>query len=172
MRPSVTGGLAALAILTGGTALGACGAHSTPASGGSTTIPATPVTSAPVTTAPASPTPSAPPTTVPPPPPPTTPIRAAAPKVIFSLSGQGIQNTGQFQMPDSWLLEWSYDCSGFGNSGNFIVLEDGGQDFSGASVNELGAGGHGTTHVYGDSGPHYLSMNSECSWTIKGIAES
>lgn len=171
MRPSVTGGLAALAILAGGTALGACGAHSAPASGGSTTIPATPVTSAPVTTAPASPAPSAPPTTVPPPPP-TTPIRAAAPKVIFSLSGEGIQNTGQFQMPDSWLLEWSYDCSGFGNSGNFIVLEDGGQDFSGASVNELGAGGHGTTHVYGDSGPHYLSMNSECSWTIKGIAES
>jgi hypothetical protein len=68
------------------------------------------------------------------------------------------------------LLHWRYDCSAYG-TGNFIVSEDGGNDFSGASVSELGAGGHGVTHLYGDAGSHYLSIDSECSsWSVESLA--
>jgi hypothetical protein len=169
MRPSVTGGLVALAVLTGGSALGACGSQSAPVTEGSTTIPATPNTSAPTATAPASPTPAPPPTTVPLSSPPPGRAVAPQPKVIFSLSGQGIQSTARFLMPNDWLLEWSYNCAAFGADGNFQVFEDGGADLSGVTVNEIGMGGHGTTHVYNDAGPHYLEMNGECAWTVKGI---
>jgi hypothetical protein len=92
------------------------------------------------------------------------------PAVIASFSGSGIENTARFTVTGDWTLKWSYDCSGFGDTGNFIVDEDGGGDFSGANVNELGPGGHGETHVYNDSGRHYLSMNSECSWTAKVVS--
>jgi hypothetical protein len=54
-------------------------------------------------------------------------------------------------------------------SENFIVSGDGGSDFSGASVNELGNGGSGLTHVYRDAGSHYLSIDSECSWSIQVV---
>jgi len=92
------------------------------------------------------------------------------PVVIATFGGSGIENTAKFTVTGDWVLEWTYDCSAFGDSGNFIVDEDGGSDFNGASVNELGPGGHGETHVYGDAGSHYLAMNSECSWTAKVVS--
>jgi hypothetical protein len=97
---------------------------------------------------------------------------AATSSVIATFSGSGIQNTTQFTAPGTWKLDWTYDCSSFGSNGNFIVDEDGGNDFGGASVNELGAGGSGSTMAYNDAGTHYLSVNSECSWTLKVISES
>jgi hypothetical protein len=39
-------------------------------------------------------------------------------------------------------------------------------DFSGPSVNELGAKGRSSTAVHADSGTKYLSIDSECSWTV------
>jgi hypothetical protein len=72
---------------------------------------------------------------------------------------------------DTWKLDYSFDCSSFGTSGNFIVNEDGGSDFSGASVNRLGTGKSGSTYAYGDAGTHYLQINSECSWSVKVIDE-
>jgi hypothetical protein len=94
------------------------------------------------------------------------PVIKVKPHVIARFSGSGIQNTARFTIRGSgnWVLKWSYNCSNFGLSGNFIVSEDNMGDFNGASVNELGMSGHGQTHVYGDSGRHYLSVNSECNW--------
>jgi hypothetical protein len=97
---------------------------------------------------------------------------AAGGQTVATFSGSGIKNTAQFTVTDNWKLAYTYDCSGAGGSGNFIVNEDGGNDFSGAQVNELGAGGSSSTMVYGDAGTHYLSVNSECSWTMKVIDES
>jgi len=91
---------------------------------------------------------------------------------VATFSGSGIKNTPQFTVSDTWELEYSYDCSDDGGSGNFIVDEDGGSDLNGAGVNELGAGGSSSTMVYGDAGTHYLSINSECSWTVKVVDES
>lgn len=96
---------------------------------------------------------------------------SAVPKVIATFTGSGIENTAKFYISGSgnWVLKWSYDCSSLGMSGNFIVDEDGGNDFNGANVNELSAGGRGRTHVYSDAGSHYLSVNSECSWRVQVV---
>lgn len=93
-------------------------------------------------------------------------------KTLARFSGSGIQNTARFTVPGSgnWELKWRYDCSSFGTQGNFQVGEDNGNDFSGANVNELGTGGHGITHVYGDAGSHYLSVDSECSWSMVAVS--
>lgn len=108
---------------------------------------------------------------------------AAAPKasapapasrhVLARFSGSGIENTSQFTVSGSgnWELKWSYDCSSAGGSGNFIVGEDSDNDFNGANVNELGAGGHGVTHVYSDAGTHYLDVDSECNWEMTAVSE-
>jgi hypothetical protein len=97
----------------------------------------------------------------------TTAPPVTAGKTVAAFSGSGIENTPKFTVTDTWKLDYSFDCSGFGSSGNFIVNEDGGSDFSGASVNELGPGKSGSTYAYGDEGTHYLQVNSECSWTVK-----
>lgn len=99
------------------------------------------------------------------------PPAATAGKTVATFSGSGIQNTAKFTVTDTWKLSYSFDCSGFGSSGNFIVNEDGGSDFNGASVNELGSGKSGSTYAYGDAGTHYLQVNSECSWNVKVIDE-
>jgi hypothetical protein len=44
---------------------------------------------------------------------------------------------------------------------------DGTLDFNGVSVNELGSGrGPVATYAYSDSGTHYFSVDSECSWSL------
>ena len=93
----------------------------------------------------------------------------AQPQVIARFNGSGIQNTQTFTVPDNWHLSWEYwGCSG--GSGNFIVDEyntDGSLDPNGVAVNELGSGrGPVATYAYGDSGSHYFSVNSECSWSL------
>jgi hypothetical protein len=97
--------------------------------------------------------------------------KTVRPRVIARFSGSGIENTARFHIggKGDWLLKWNYSCAAFGDSGNFIVDEDGGSNFNGASVNELGTGGHGSTHVYSDSGRHYLAVDSECHWTVRVV---
>jgi hypothetical protein len=106
-----------------------------------------------------------------PPPAPATSAPSLAGKTVATFSGSGIENTPKFTVTDTWKLDYTFDCSSFGTSGNFIVNEDGGADFTGASVNELGAGKSGSTYAYGDAGTHYLQVNSECSWSVKVIDE-
>ena len=95
----------------------------------------------------------------------------AAARTIATFSGSGIENTPKFTVGATWKLKWTYDCASFGSSGNFIALEDGGSDFSGVAVNELGTGKSGSTMAYGDAGTHYLAVNSECSWTVRVVDE-
>ncbi|MGI9007165.1 MAG: hypothetical protein ACR2FU_13390 [Streptosporangiaceae bacterium] len=58
--------------------------------------------------------------------------------------GDGIENAARVQITGSGdcVLKYAHDCSSLGSEGNFIIDEDGGNDFNGASVNELGPGGH------------------------------
>ena len=95
----------------------------------------------------------------------------AAVRTIATFSGSGIENTPEFTVTSTWKLDYTFSCAAFGSSGNFQVFEDGGSDFNGVSVNELSAGQTGSTWAYGDAGTHYLEVNSECSWTVKVIAE-
>lgn len=101
------------------------------------------------------------------------PSQAPAPSaaVVATFRGSGTGNTPRFTVGATWKLEYSYDCSAYGGRGNFIVSEDGGSNFGGASVNELGSRGSSSTWAYNDAGTHYLSVDSECSWTMRVVDE-
>jgi hypothetical protein len=94
--------------------------------------------------------------------------------VLFTFSGSGIRNSASFTVNSSAVTaRYSYNCSAFGSSGNFIAdLVSGSpssESYDDQSIaNELGSGGSQTTTVYPqDQGSSYhLEVNSECSWSI------
>jgi hypothetical protein len=98
-----------------------------------------------------------------------TPQQATA-HTVATFSGSGQQNTAKFTVTGTWKLKYSFDCSAFGQSGNFQVYEDGGIG-SALSVNDLAKAKSASTLAYDDAGTHYLQVNSECSWTMKVIDE-
>ena len=141
---TIAGALALM--ITGCASTAATAATAVPTASRPTAIPPT-----------AKPTPKAP-----------TPKPTAAPP-IFSASGSGIKTTADFTVPSEWTLAYTYNCAAFGSTGNFLVEgynSDGSLDFTGPSVNELGAKGSSSTAVHADSGKKYLSIDSECSWTV------
>lgn len=91
---------------------------------------------------------------------------------MLSLSGTGIKQSANFTIThDQWTINYHYDCSGFGGQGNFIVdvsRSDGTSAFGADGVNELGSGGTSSTVQHG-SGTFYLSVNSECAWSIQVV---
>jgi hypothetical protein len=92
-----------------------------------------------------------------------------AARTVATYSGSGIENTPQFSVTATWKLDYSFDCSDFGSSGNFIVMEDG--SFGAMNVNGLAMSKSGSSYAYDDAGRHYLEINSECSWSVKIIDE-
>lgn len=101
----------------------------------------------------------------------TAPATASRATVLATFTGSGDETTRKFTIggDGTWKLDWSYSCAAFGQSGNFIVSGDGGNDVNGVNVNELGNDGKGGTWAYSDAGSHYLSVNSECSWHVRVI---
>jgi hypothetical protein len=91
---------------------------------------------------------------------------SSAQRVLARFAGSGAKNTATFESPADYVVRWRYSCAALGSSGTFIVSGDGGGDRDGAMVSELGSGGAGTTHIYRDAGRHYLSIHSECAWSI------
>jgi hypothetical protein len=100
------------------------------------------------------------------------PTPAQQPQVLLDLSGNGTKTTQKFTAASDWDLNWSYDCTSFGNSDNFQVMiynGDGSLSTDNALVNRLGSKDSGVEH-YHTGGTFYLVVNSECSWhaTAKG----
>lgn len=93
----------------------------------------------------------------------------AAATTVATFSGSGIQNTAAFTVTPTWRLDYSFDCSNFGQSGNFLILEDG--SYGAMDVNELAFTKSGTSYAYNDAGKHYIEVDSECSWSVKVIDE-
>jgi hypothetical protein len=98
------------------------------------------------------------------------PAKAApAPQVLLDLSGKGTKTTQKFTAGGDWDLNWSYDCTAFGSQGNFQVMiynGDGSMSLDNAAVNQLGTKDSGVEH-YHTGGTFYLTVNSECSWTVQ-----
>ena len=87
---------------------------------------------------------------------------------MLDVSGSGSKSTQTFTVSDSWQMKWSYDCSSFGDRGNFqvyIYTSDGAMSFDNNGVNQLGSSGSDTEY-YHTGGSYYLEVNSECSWHI------
>ncbi|NUP51979.1 MAG: hypothetical protein HOW97_32360 [Catenulispora sp.] len=95
------------------------------------------------------------------------PSSAAAPKstVVFTTSGDGIKKTKTFTTSAEWSVSYTFDCANAGGNGNFILQVDG--DLGDTLANALAAKGGDTSYVHDNPGDHYLSVNSECNWTLK-----
>lgn len=87
-------------------------------------------------------------------------------KVVLQLTGSSSKTTQSFTTGNDWSIKYSFDCSSFGDSGNFQVYVYTDDDLSDVPVNALAAKGSDTTYEHGSAGSHYLEMNSECSWTV------
>ena len=112
--------------------------------------PVTPVTPAPVST-PIS-TPQSP---------------SATQQTLLNISGEGSKSTQEFTVSGDWQIQYTYNCSNAGGTGNFQVYINSSDNSSLGivGINELGASGSDTEY-YHQGGTYYLEVNSECSWTI------
>lgn len=96
---------------------------------------------------------------------PTTTLAPAAAVVLYSKTGTGTGSTPTFTTGAEWQVQYTYDCTAFGQSGNFMVTSD---DYQ-LAINQLGTKGGDTDYVHNDPGSHSLSIDSECAWTIKVV---
>jgi hypothetical protein len=87
----------------------------------------------------------------------------AAPVVLYSKTGSGTGSSPTFTTGAEWQVQYTYDCTAFGQSGNFMVNSEDMQ----LTINQLGMTGADTDYVHNDPGSHSLSIDSECAWTIK-----
>jgi hypothetical protein len=98
------------------------------------------------------------------------------PKVLLNFSGSGIENSAPFTVGSQETVNYSFNCSSFGQSGNFAAdLEYGNQASLNSDdqpiANQLAPSGQATTTVYPqDPGQqYYVSVDSECSWTVQVV---
>jgi hypothetical protein len=87
--------------------------------------------------------------------------------IIATFTGRGNRTTGQFAIRphQRWLLHWSYNCPG--QPGQLIVADSAGA--GGASVDQTGLGGAGSTWLTSGQATHYLVVISTCTWTMKAV---
>ena len=98
--------------------------------------------------------------------------QATSPRVIARYNDYGTQNTQSFKVIGSWILSWAYrECTG---TGEFIVKEyntDGSKDPNGITLNAPPVAtkvwsGPFAAYAHEDSGSHYFSVDSGCSWSL------
>lgn len=98
-------------------------------------------------------------------------VAPVAAKVLFDKTGSGIGKTAIFTTPSEWEIDYYFDCTGFGQTGNFsITVYDGASQMKDLPANALGLKGSDVAYEHNLSGPYYLEVNSECDWhvTVKG----
>jgi hypothetical protein len=97
-----------------------------------------------------------------------TTAKPAAPRTLLTSSGTGDKNTNEFTSGANWTIHYTYDCSDFGRSGNFVVTVFDGADQSehDPGISTLDRKGADNVPVLGDSGLHHLQIISECKWTL------
>jgi len=94
-----------------------------------------------------------------------TPQRPKA--TLLDIKGSGSKTTESFTASGDWDLTYTYDCTGFGDRGNFIVAvrNADGSISENQGINELGKSGSDTEH-YHSPGIMFLQVNSTCDWLI------
>jgi hypothetical protein len=96
------------------------------------------------------------------------PAAPPKPHVLIDVEGSGIKTTQRFVAPDEWALAWTYDCSNFGSSGNFVISVEG--DSTDVAANQLGQSGHDVSYEH-SGGNVYLEINSECAWHVRAVSQ-
>jgi hypothetical protein len=152
----IGGGIVALFVIAG-IAGGGKSTGSTAASS-STTKAASPTGQDSYTTVPLNPQPTS-----------AAPTTAAAKTVVLKVSGNGIKDTKTFSISSTdYSVAYTYDCSSFGTSGNFIAdVQSSDMGTYDSIANVLGAKGSDVSYQHdGPLSDVYVSVNSECSWTV------
>ncbi|MGC2131048.1 MAG: hypothetical protein WA629_13235 [Candidatus Aquilonibacter sp.] len=88
--------------------------------------------------------------------------------MLLDVEGNGIKQTQRFEAPNEWAIIYTFDCSNFGQSGNFAISVEG--DTTDLAANQLAARGHDVNYEHG-GGNVYLSINSECDWHVRAVAQ-
>lgn len=101
---------------------------------------------------------------------PSTPAAPAAPTTVLNLSGNGDSQTQEFTVSDEWSISYNFDCSNFldGSAGNFAITvegSDGVPSLTNEGPNALASSGASTVYNH-HGGTYYLSILSECNWTL------
>jgi|SRR5579863_8126236 len=96
------------------------------------------------------------------------PAPAPTPEILLDVEGSGIKTTQRFQAPGEWAIVWSFDCSNFEGSGNFVISVDG--DVSDVAANQLAANGRDVSYEHA-GGNVYLEINSECDWHVRAVSQ-
>jgi len=91
--------------------------------------------------------------------------------VLFAMTGSGIESTTPFTVPGAakgWHVNYTFNCSSFGGSGNFdwTVYQGNAMSETDFGPNRLAVSGSGVEHYY-DTGTFHLAVDSECNWTVK-----
>lgn len=90
----------------------------------------------------------------------------AVAKVQLDKTGSGIDNTPSFTTSGDWEVDWSYDCSDFGQSSNFgIFVFNSGGSLSDVAANQHGTKGAGLSNEH-QGGTYYLEVDSPCYWHV------
>ena len=93
-------------------------------------------------------------------------IPTSQPQTLLDVSGDGIKSTRSFSAGGDWDLAYSFDCSEFGQSGNFAVTVYKDGQMADMAANQLSMSGNDVSHMH-LSGTIYLEVNSECRWHLK-----
>jgi hypothetical protein len=88
---------------------------------------------------------------------------APAATPVLTVTGSGDQATPDFTTAASWSVDYSFDCTGHGAPGNFIVQTQDPAAWPLVDVIDL----KGTASVGQDgAGVHHLVVTSPCSWSV------
>jgi hypothetical protein len=96
------------------------------------------------------------------------------PQTLLRAIGGGNYTTQKFTVGGTgdYDVYWTYKPTAdfAGQSVNFMVNADNGSDLNFNDPNQLGTGGSGVVHVYGDAGIHYLTITGEADWTVTVVS--
>lgn len=100
------------------------------------------------------------------------PTSKAPTTILPALQGNGQGNTAPFNAPSHWKLTYTYNCSAFGQAGNFAVMfvPAGPNALPDPIVNELSTGATKTVDEYSSGKGAHLEIDSECSWTVSATS--
>jgi hypothetical protein len=97
----------------------------------------------------------------------------AKPVVLLGQTGTGTQVTRSFHSASgTYKVVWVYSNNGdqYGPS-NFIMSEDGGNDFNALSLpNDIAAHGQGSTEITDDPGTHTFNVQATGTWAVTVVS--
>jgi hypothetical protein len=91
-------------------------------------------------------------------------------EVLWEKMGSDVATSKEFRAPSTWRIEWSFDCSSFGDGGggNFKITGSGA--FSRIQIQRFATKASGT-QTYTAGGVGHLQVDSVCEhWSVRALS--